>query len=368
MTVEDPYDVIISKMREYPNDVPLDKEGNVSEAFREYVKLFFTPEEAEIVQHLEVKPLSLGKISKLLGKDRAETKKIMRELTEKALIQDIGGYSFYLTMAHFLNIGLKSKKMLERLGKKAAELYLQFFIEEKFYKRYESSDAGTSITRVIPVEQALDYHSEISNAEEMHRVIDNCLGPIVATDCPCRGRTDLLGIRECKGKYPIEESCLQLGPFGNYFLERGEGKELTNEEAHEHVDKMAKLGLIFTTENVQQSLHQIICACCECCCSLMRGMTRFEDKNQYNTSKSNNIAIVNQELCKGCELCTTRCIFKAITLEDKKARVDAKKCYGCGVCAVTCPTGAIKLHREERTDIPVHYKELMDKIYQENRT
>ncbi|MHA1147947.1 MAG: ATP-binding protein [Promethearchaeota archaeon] len=367
MTTEDPYEIIISKMREYPNDVPLDKDGNVSGAFRKYVKLFFTPEEAEVVQHLEVRPLGLREISKRLCTDRAKTKKIMKELVNKALIQNIGGYSHYLTMAHFLNIGLKSKKMLERLGKKAAELYMQFFIEEKFYKRYESSDAGTPLTRVIPVEEALDYHSEITNAEEMHRVIDNCTPPIVTTPCPCRGRTELLGIRECKGKFPIEDSCLQLGPFGNYFLEQGEGRELTTEEAHAHIDKMAKLGLVFTTENVQQPLHQIICACCECCCSLMRGVTRFEDKNLFNTNKSNNIAIVNQELCKGCGLCTKRCIFKAITLEDKKACVEPKKCYGCGVCAVTCPTEAIKLHREERSEIPVHYKELMDKIYQENR-
>ncbi|MFX0099630.1 MAG: ATP-binding protein [Candidatus Hodarchaeota archaeon] len=368
MTNEDPYEVIIKKLREYPNDVPLDKNGNVSEAFREYVKLFFTPEEAEIVQHLEVKPLRLREISKRLGKDRAETKKIMEELTDKALIQDIGGFSHYLTIAHFLNIGLKSSKMSERLGKKAAKLYQKFFVEEKFYKRYESSDAGTSFTRVIPVEKALDYHSEIKDAEEMHRLIDNAMDPIVTTPCPCRGRTDLLEIRECKGKFPIEDSCLQLGPFGKYFLDRGEGRELTKEEAHEHVDRMAKLGLIFATENVEHpQQHMIICACCECCCSVMRGMTRFEDKNMFNTNKSNNIAVVNQNSCEGCGLCAKRCIFKAVTLEDEKANVDPEKCYGCGVCAVTCPTSAIKLHREERSEIPVHYKELTVKIYQENR-
>ena len=143
-----------------------------------------------------------------------------------------------------------------------------------------------------------DDKSVITNAEEMHRVIDNCLPPIVVTDCPCRGRTEELGIRECKDKYPIKESCLQLGIFGKYFLDRGAGRELTRKEAHELVDKHAELGLIFTTENVVQANHQIICCCCECCCSLMRGLTRFEDKNEHCTAKSNYISEVNQELCK----------------------------------------------------------------------
>jgi len=367
MTVEDPYEVIISKMREYPNDIPVDKDGNVSEAFREFITLLFTPEEAEIAQHLEIKPLSVREIAKRLGKDRKETKLIMQEMANKGIIQDTAGYSYFLLVAFLLNMSVKLPKTLERMGKRGAELYQKFFIEEKFYKRYESSDKGTSLMRVIPVEVSIEHQSEITNYEEMHKVIDNCLMPIVGTECPCRKRVEMLGERECKNKYPIENTCLQLGPFGRYFLDRGEGTEFTREEAHKLIDKYSKLGLIFATENVKQTNHQIICACCECCCSLMRGMTRFEDKNENCVSKSNYISEVDQDSCKGCGLCTKRCIFKAITLEDDKASVNPKKCYGCGVCAVTCPTKAIRLHREERSEIPVHYKELSDKIYQENR-
>ena len=368
MMVKDPYEIIISKMREYPNDVPVDKNGNVSEAFREYVKIMFTPKEAEIAQHLEIKPISLREISKRLDKDRKETKKIMDEMADKGIIQDIGGYSYFLTVAHLFNIGFKYSKALERFGKKGAELYQQFFIKEKFYKRYESSDAGTSLTRIVPIDISIEYNSEILNAEELHKIIDNCMMPIVATDCPCRKRTEILGIRECKDKFPIKESCLQLGPFGKYFLDRGEGKNLNREEAHALINKLAKLGLVFTTENVKQASHQIICCCCECCCSLMRGITRFEEKNEYCAAKSNYISKINPELCKGCGLCEKRCIFKAVTLEDNKSRVDPNKCYGCGVCAVTCPTGAIKLHRDERSEICENFKELTDKVYQENRS
>ncbi len=302
---KDPYEVILEKMREYPNDIPI-IDGKISEAFREYIKLLFTPEEAEIAQFLEVKPLSVSQIARRIGKDRKEIKRILEEMTEKGAIQDIGGYSYFIAVAHLFNIGFKYSKALERLGKKGAELYQQFFVKEKYYKRYESSDGGTPLTRIIPIDKSVDHHSEISNAEEIHGIIETCILPIVITDCPCRNRLEILGIRECKDKYPIHESCFQLGLFGKYFIRRGEGRELSREEAHQLIDKYAELGLVFTTENMKNPNHVVVCCCCDCCCSLLRGMTRFEEKNEYCTAKSNYISQVNQDLCKGCGLCMMR--------------------------------------------------------------
>jgi ferredoxin len=364
--ISDPYENILHNMREYPNDIPI-SEGKISESFREFIKLLFTPEEAEIAQHLTVKPRSIRSISKKLGKSQEETKKILEKMAEDGIIHDIGGFSYFIAMPHLLNMGFKYSKTFERLGKKGAELYQKFFIEEKFYKRYESSDAGTPITRIVPINQSIDHQSRISNAEEIHGIIENCIGPVIITDCPCRGRTEILEIRECKDKYPIQESCFQVGLFGKYFLQRGEGRELSREEAHKLIDKFAQLGLVFTTENQESTMHQVICCCCACCCALLRGMTRFEDKNENCTAKSNYVSEVSQDQCKGCGLCAERCPFQAIKLENNKSIVDSKKCYGCGVCAVTCPTGAIKLHRMERSHIFKNPLELMGTIYKENR-
>ena len=73
---KDPYEVILKKMREYPNDIPI-MEGKISDAFREYIKLLFTPEEAEVAQYLEVRPMSVGQIAKRISKDRKEVKRIL---------------------------------------------------------------------------------------------------------------------------------------------------------------------------------------------------------------------------------------------------------------------------------------------------
>jgi len=365
--VDDPYEIILNNMREYPSDIPI-VDGKVSEAFREYIKILFSPKEAIIAQHLTIRPQSVNAISKKIGKNKEATKGILEDMTKKGIIQDVGGYSYFLAMAHLLNMGFKYSRTLKRLGKKGAELYQQFFIEEKFYKRYESSDKGTSLTRIVPINLSLDHQTTISNAEEIHDIIEKCMGPIVITDCPCRKRTETLGIRECKDEFPIEETCFQVGLFGQYFLRRGEGKELSRQEAHDLVDKLAKKGLVFTTENIKSPIHQVICSCCACCCALLRGITRFEDKNENCTARSNYMSIVEQDLCKGCGLCVKRCPFQAVTIENGKSIVKNEKCYGCGLCAVTCPTGAIKLHRLERSHIFNDVAELMKKIYHENRS
>ncbi|TFF89639.1 MAG: 4Fe-4S dicluster domain-containing protein [Promethearchaeota archaeon] len=362
----DPYEKIIENMREYPQDIPL-SEGKISPAFREYIRLLFTPEEAEIAQYLQVKPQPVRILAKKLDKPKEEVQEILESMTDKGIIQDIGGYSYFITMAHLLNVGYKYSKALERLGEKGAELYEKFFIRDKFYKRYESSDKGTSLMRVVPVEQSIKYETEILNVEEVHKILEECQKPIVITDCPCRKRTEILGKRECKDKFPIEDSCFQLGFFGSYFLRRGEGRELTVEEAKKLVDTFAKLGLVFTTENHQNPNHQVLCCCCECCCSIIRGVTRFEDKNENCVAKSNYVSNVDRELCKGCGLCVDRCPFNAIMLKGKKAQVNPDKCYGCGVCSITCPAEAISLHREERNEIFKNPAILQNTIYRDNR-
>ncbi|MHA1976342.1 MAG: FAD-dependent oxidoreductase [Candidatus Hodarchaeales archaeon] len=67
------------------------------------------------------------------------------------------------------------------------------------------------------------------------------------------------------------------------------------------------------------------------------------------------IAIVDQDICRGCGRCEQVCPFKAIELEEKsiimetqelkmvKAYVNEAVCKGCGTCVVTCPVSAISI-------------------------
>jgi len=64
------------------------------------------------------------------------------------------------------------------------------------------------------------------------------------------------------------------------------------------------------------------------------------------------IAVVSEDLCKGCGRCEEACEYDAIKVEEVQpiikvpmliARVTEAQCKGCGSCAVACPTGAITM-------------------------
>ncbi|MDD5289126.1 MAG: 4Fe-4S binding protein [Dehalococcoidales bacterium] len=63
---------------------------------------------------------------------------------------------------------------------------------------------------------------------------------------------------------------------------------------------------------------------------------------------------INQELCKGCEVCMTFCPKAVITSHTKvnaAGYIPASfnkngNCTGCGICAIVCPEVAIEVYRE----------------------
>ena len=60
-------------------------------------------------------------------------------------------------------------------------------------------------------------------------------------------------------------------------------------------------------------------------------------------------AVVDEELCKGCKQCVSRCFFSAIQMRQtpnskvKKAHVLGENCLGCGACVTGCKQKAITL-------------------------
>lgn len=46
--------------------------------------------------------------------------------------------------------------------------------------------------------------------------------------------------------------------------------------------------------------------------------------------------------CTGCGLCERYCLYDAVRIIGKIARIDPVKCYGCGLCVSVCPERAIR--------------------------
>jgi len=247
----------------------------------------------------------------------------------------------------------------------AAKLYQDFFIKDGFYRYYESSAKGTPMRRAVPVEQSISSEQVVLSHEELDTFLDQAnMGTLALVPCPCRNRTERMGTRECKDKYPVG-SCIFTGMPAMLFVGRGEGKQVTREEAKQYAKEMRELGLVVMTDNAVKMKDGVICFCCGCCCSITRGLTRWDNPKAF--ARSNFVARVGDD-CAACGTCVDRCFFKAISVPDDadKAQVDENRCMGCGVCTVTCTTGALRLERLEREPIFTSSGEMHSKVAAEN--
>lgn len=64
--------------------------------------------------------------------------------------------------------------------------------------------------------------------------------------------------------------------------------------------------------------------------------------------------IVDENVCKGCEMCIHACPRKIIALNKEKINakgyhpahlIDEEQCIGCAMCATMCPDVAITVER-----------------------
>lgn len=336
---------IAKKLIRKPHSIPTDENEEPTETYIEYLSLMYNPEIAKLVQYLPVFPegIHIAKFANLVNIDKKELIEKLDEVSKKRFVVTLGRQYGLPDPFMMYDVPFIVKENYEGPdAKKFADLSRKFFIEDKYYKKWETSWKGTPYMRVLTVSEEIDPEHEIMPLEEVYSIIDNH-SSFAVIDCPCRLRAGISGVRECTDKYPLH-NCLQIGPAAEYIG----AKKISKEEAKEIVKQSAEVGLVLATDNTAK-FTSVICSCCECCCGMLRGLTKFD--NPRAIAKANFISSIDEDACTACETCVERCKFNAITVDDF-ANVNAEKCIGCGLCAVTCPSDAITMKRFERESIP----------------
>jgi Pyruvate/2-oxoacid:ferredoxin oxidoreductase delta subunit len=197
-----------------------------------------------------------------------------------------------------------------------------------------------SIMRVVPVNEGIEPESRILAYDDVVKIIENAK-TLSVTRCSCRV------IDGACGK-PLEV-CMQVDRAAEYNIERGTGRAISKSEAMKIMKRCEEEGLVHVADN-RQVVGHVICNCCKDCClnwSVMKGPKKWVAPSRFE-------AVVDPDLCSGCEACLERCFFDALSVNDDLAFVNVEKCLGCGVCTVSCPTEAIKLKEVRAADfVPI---------------
>jgi ferredoxin len=362
------YARIAQKIEEQePHTAPKAENGSIHEAFLSHLELMYSPEEAEIVQHLNLLESfsSSREVAEASGESLAHVEKILADVSSRNGILAVGDMYCLPPIPLLLNAHHFYSE-IKPGDREAARLYAEYFIKGGFYKNYETLKQGTPVGRVIPLNRAIEVNQEVLATEEAHDyILNHSVEELALVPCPCRTRAEKLGARECKDKFPIG-ACIMMGAAALHFENLGLGKRVNKQQALEYFDEMQDLGLVGHTLNARFG-DRLICLCCGCCCSQTRGRIKWDNPNALSPS---NFVPKPGDDCVGCGTCTERCFFEAITLDDEtdQIQVDVDKCIGCGLCTLTCTQQTLKLHRHERSSIPFQTsRELDETMSRENR-
>ena len=226
---------------------------------------------------------------------------------------------------------------VKTLDRPLAEMVEQYFAEGFEKAMQEGADY---FLRPIPVHQSIDARHHVAAYDDALAILQS-KPRIVVTDCICRKRMAVVG----KGCGKPMEACFMFGSMGQYYLDRGMGREVSLEEGKAILEACREAGLVTQPATAQNPSG--MCNCCGDCCGVLAALNKHPKPAELVIA--NRLAVVAAEDCTGCEVCLERCQMNALAMgDDETARVDPDRCIGCGLCVVTCPTEAITLENKPK--------------------
>ena len=207
-----------------------------------------------------------------------------------------------------------------------------------------------SVVKKIKVDEKIAQPEDlVIPSKIIEKFIDEAKYLWIMNFCLCRDAN------KCEN-YPKELGCLFLGE-AVLKIDPDFGGLVTKQEAKEHIKKCAEAGLFHLIGKNKIDTQWLdvrpgeklltICNCCECCC-LWKMLPNLPGKISRNITKIPGIKIEVLEHCSGCGVCADNvCFVNAIKMKNKLAVIDQELCRGCAKCIEVCPENAIQLTIED---------------------
>jgi ferredoxin len=373
------YRRLSQRLNRFPQGAP------PTELLFQILGVLFSPEEAELVSLLPMKPFRVKAAAEAWKKTEAEARAVLDELASRGMMLDteMHGEQAYVMpppMAGFFEFSMM--RVGNRYDQKLlAELYYQYLNVEEDFIRELFAEGETQLGRVFVSEPALAGLAGAGSGiaalpaagagvgtltgENTVQVLDyERASEVVATashigigTCYCRHKMQHLG-RSCAAPMDI---CMTFNSTARSLIRHGIVRQVDAVEGQEILQKAMANNLVQFGENVRERVS-FVCNCCGCCCEAMLAAKRFAVLHPIATT--NFLPEIDVERCSGCGKCVDVCPVEAMGLVAagdphrsmrKRARVNEELCLGCGVCVRQCRSGAAKLKsRARRVITPVN--------------
>ena len=339
---------IYLNLRKHLDRLPVSYPSTESGVELRILKHLFTPQEAKIATQLSMIQEPVERIYervKRSGLSIVQLQVILDEMVHKGSIlgRKKGDKTLYRNAP--LSLGMYEFQV-DRLPKNFAEDWLQYLDEAYAHAQYKT---GIPQLRTVPVGKSIPLPEkyQVSDYDNVKKLVENAPGPIAVSNCICRQVKDLAG-QSCTTT-ELRETCLIITPDeAEYFINVGIGRLVTKEEAFDILEKAQEAGLVLQPINSQRP--EAICCCCGDCCEILLSVKKFPRPSDLYAS--NYYAEVDPEICTGCQICVQRCQLEAAVMSDFTATINLHRCIGCGNCVVSCEPNAIQLKKKEQEVLP----------------
>mgnify|MGYP002562120644 CR=1 FL=1 len=308
-----------------------------------YLEELFSQEEAEFALKMDRGLHSAKEVAESMGISPEEAEERLESMAKHSLVlrvhEETETKYYLLPVIHgFLEFGI------DRFNGTVARYFSKHFMEGMGNRFYGASEP---LFRIIPLRRDIVTGDKCLDVDDMEAIVRR-QNKIAVTPCFCRTSSNMNpNATGCHLNPDYSELCLAFGTFAEFYVENGNGRYITTEEALEHMRLADANGNVVEILNTQDV--EVMCCCCPCCCGVIKALKMFG--GPAARVATNYRAHFESDKCIGCGKCTERCFVDAVKKTEKGLVYAAEECIGCGLCATTCPSGALTLERKPDNEL-----------------